>query len=383
MPFHRSKVIQIPSVPSRMLKIVEKSRESHLINRDELLYLFSLKKPAEILLLIETANNVREMLKGNQASFVINRNINFTNVCSRNCHFCEFSVPSSHPTAFLLSFNEIEEKLNETLEMNATEVCIQGGINPKVDFEYYLQILDTVRSVAPNLHIHAFSPEEIRYMVQQSQLPLTEVLTVLKREGLGSMPGTAAEILVEDIRKQICPRKLSVNEWTHIITTAHKLRIPTSATMMYGHIETPQDIVDHLITIKEIQRNTRSFTEFVPLSFIHQKTALYRKYNARPGASGLEDIKVHAIARLFFGDILPNIQASWVKLGFKLAQFMLCAGVNDLGGTIYEENISRAARGEKGEVYASPEQLATLIKECGFIPHQRDTLYSHFVEWSN
>ncbi len=376
-------MILITSVPPRLLLNLEQDEKIPLLTEKDLLYLFSLQKPKEILSLIESANKLREKLKKNQASFVINRNINFTNICTNNCRFCGFSVPPSHPKAYLLSMEQIAEKVVGAVENGCTEVCIQGGINPALEFEYYLQILDTVRSVAPKIHIHAFSPEEVRYMSHQSRLPLEKVLTELKHRGLGSMPGTAAEILVQNVRDQICPKKLSTNEWIRIITTAHKTGISTSATMMYGHIETPQDIFEHFRIIKSIQLETRGFTEFVPLPFIHPKTTLYLKQQARPGSSGLEDIKVHSIARLFFGDVLPNIQTSWVKLGFKFAQFMLCAGANDLGGTIFEENISKAARGGKGEEYAHPEYLAALIRECGLIPLQRDTLYSKFIEWKS
>ncbi|MEM3525944.1 MAG: 5-amino-6-(D-ribitylamino)uracil--L-tyrosine 4-hydroxyphenyl transferase CofH [Candidatus Jordarchaeaceae archaeon] len=364
-----------------LLDIID-GKISHILNRaidghppsvDEAELLFSCTGQ-EFLALIIVANHIRKRAVGDIVTYVVNRNINFTNVCVNSCRFCAFREDINSPKQFLLSTKEIENKTREAVEMGATEVCIQGGLHPEATIDLYLQILKAVRRISPDIHIHAFSPMEIHHAAKMEGLSTREVLKILKEAGLDSMPGTAAEILVDKIREIICPNKISVEEWIKIIEEAHNLGIPTSSTMMYGHIESSRDKAVHMDILRKIQRRTKGFTEFVPLSFVHQHTELYKKFSSRPGATGMEDVKVYAISRLMFDGLINNIQVSWVKLGTKFAQFLLNAGANDFGGTLFEENISRIAGSASGE-YLSPERIIALIKDCGRIPVQRTTLY--------
>jgi FO synthase subunit 2 len=361
------------SIDGEISHILNRAIDGHPPSLEEAELLFGCTGQ-EFLALILVANQVRKRAVGDIVTYVINRNINFTNVCINSCRFCAFREDKDSPKQFLLSTQEIENKTREAVKMKATEVCIQGGLHPEADLDLYLQILKSVRRVSPDIHIHAFSPMEIQHAATREGLSTSEVLKILKEAGLDSMPGTAAEILVDKIREVICPTKISVREWIKIIEEAHTLGIPTSSTMMYGHIENNRDKAVHMDILRNIQKKTRGFTEFVPLSFIHQHTELYKKFSSRPGATGMEDVKVYAISRLMFDRLINNIQVSWVKLGTKFAQFLLNAGANDFGGTLFEENISRIAGSPSGE-YLSPESIIALIKDCGRIPVQRTTLY--------
>ncbi|MFX0065184.1 MAG: 5-amino-6-(D-ribitylamino)uracil--L-tyrosine 4-hydroxyphenyl transferase CofH [Candidatus Hermodarchaeota archaeon] len=345
------------------------------ITRDLALGLLNLQNSKEIFQLVEKADIIRKKQVGDIVTFVRNRNINFTNICVNKCHFCNYQVSQNSPDAYILSSDQIHSKAQEALNNGCTELCIQGGINDSITFEYYLEILETIRNLDSRIHIHAFSPEEILHASRQGQLSIKEVLTQFKRTGLNSMPGTAAEILDDGIRKRICSRKLKKSQWVEIIEQAHKLGIPTSATMMYGHVESNEDILTHLHCIRSIQKRTYGFTEFVLLPFIHFNTRLFREYGSRPGSSALEDLKVHALSRLYLGDVIKNIQASTVKLGLKFAQLMLVAGCNDLGGTLYEENISRSAGARTAEFF-SAKQLIETIKAVKRIPRERNTTYT-------
>jgi FO synthase subunit 2 len=255
----------------------------------------------------------------------------------------------------------------------ATEVCIQGGIHPELDIEYYVNICKNIKKVLPDIHIHAFSPMEIYHVAEKSGLGIEESLRFLKENGLDSMPGTAAEILDDKIRAKICPKKIDTETWCRIIKIAHKLNIPTTATIMYGHIDTIESRVGHIFKIKNIQDETHGFTEFIPLSFIHYNTILFKQGYARSGATGIDDIKMHAISRIILKNF-RNIQASWVKLGLKLAQFCLNAGANDLGGTLMGEQISRCA-GAYGPSEIDVKEIHRLIRDLGRHPAQRSTDY--------
>jgi len=259
------------------------------------------------------------------------------------------------------------------VEFGATEVCIQGGLHPEFGLEDYLAILRAVRSVSQSIHIHAFSPAELDHIARQEGLSIEEVIKALREVGLNSVPGTAAEILVDRVRAIICPKKLSTGEWTDIIKACHRLGLPTTATMMYGHVETARERAQHLALIRDIQRETGGFTEFVPLAFLPSNTPLKREGIVRSSPSVVDNLRVHAAARLMLAGWIDNIQASWVKLGPRLAQLMLNAGANDLSGTLMEENISRAAGG-RGQAML-PEQLEGLILEIGRVPRQRSTTY--------
>lgn len=313
------------------------------------------------------ADELRRKAAGDVVTYVINRNINFSDICINRCRFCSFRSRRN----FTLSLDEIKRKVEEAVNYGCTEVCIQGGLIPKADVNFYVSILEAVREVSDTIHIHAFSPMEVFHAARNSGLSVEKVLERLKDAGLDSMPGTAAEILVDSIREIICPEKLTTQQWVEVITAAHEAGIPTTATMMYGHIESWEDRIRHINLIKEIQQETGGFTEFIPLPFLRKNNELGK---IAKGSSGFEDLLVIALARIILYPEIRNIQASWVKLGAKLAQTALYTGANDLGGTLMEENISKAAGATSGE-FMPVEELRELIEVAGRVPKQRDTLY--------
>jgi FO synthase subunit 2 len=318
--------------------------------------------------LFSLADKLRKKAVGDEVTYVINRNINFTNMCIGTCKFCAFKKQDG----FVMSIQEILEKTKAAVEINATEVCIQGGLLPDWDISNYCEILECIKNEFPQLHIHAFSPMEVFHAAGNSNLSIKETLSCLKKSGLGSMPGTAAEILADRVREEICPDKLTTHEWINVVRTAHRTGIPTTATIMYGHIETLRERIEHILTIRELQKKTGGFTEFVPLPFM--------PLNNRLGAGkqvshGIEDLKLHALARVLLYPHIRNIQASWVKLGKKLAQSALDCGANDLGGTLMEEKISKSAGATSGE-YMAPSEFEFLIRGINRVPQQRDTLYN-------
>lgn len=350
-------------------EILERALAGKRLGRNHALALLEMQ-PEEVLRAGVVADRVREIKAGRFASYVVNRNINFTNICINSCGFCAFR--SSLSNGYRLSVAEIAKKAREAEALGATEVCIQGGLHPELELEDYAEILRAVKQNT-SLHIHAFSPMEILYASEKSGLGIRETLRYLKESGLDSIPGTAAEILVDELREELCPEKLSTQEWIRVITTAHELGIPSTATMLYGHMEEAEHIVEHLSIIRKIQDKTSGFTEFVPLSFIHAKTRIFRQGKSRAGATGFEDLRVYITSRLFL-DNFRNLQSSWVKLGKKLAQVMLRVGANDLGGTLMEESISRSAGAEYEML--SVAEIERLIRDAGLIPVQRDTLYN-------
>jgi len=329
----------------------------------------------EFIALQNIADTICLEKKKNIVTFVINRNINFTNICFKLCKFCCFSIPDKNK-GFLLTLEEIKEKVMEAKNNKCSEVCIQGGINPDLTFDFYLDILKIVKDVDRRIHTHAFSPQEIFYMSQLSGDTIENTLKELQKAGLDSIPGTAAEILVEKIRKIICPNKVSVSQWREIVTTAHNLGIPTTSTIMYGHIEDLKDRIAHLEILRNIQRETRGFTEFVPLPFIKENSILLQqeKFPIKH-TYGMADLKLFCVARLFLNNYIDNIQTSWVKLGPNFAQISLNYGVNDFSGTIMEENISKSAGANYGE-YLSSNEIISIIKSAGKQPAQRDTVYN-------
>ncbi len=322
------------------------------------------KNPA---FLFSLADQLRKKAAGETVTYVINRNINFTNRCIGTCRFCAFRKADG----YLLSIPEILEKTRAAVNINATEICIQGGLLPDWDVFKYCEILEKIKEEFPHLHIHAFSPMEVFHAAQNSNMSVKDVLSSLKKSGLGSMPGTAAEILVDRVRERICPDKLTTHEWIEVVKTAHKSGIPTTATIMYGHIENLKERIEHLTTIREIQKRTGGFTEFVPLPFMQYNNLLG---DGRVVSRGNDDLKFHALARIFLYLHVKNIQVSWVKLGKKVAQSALNCGANDLGGTLMEENISKSAGAQNGE-YMAPQEFESLIREINRMPQQRDTLY--------
>ena len=329
---------------------------------------------ADLHALIRAADVARRDDNGDDVSFVINRNINFTNVCYVGCSFCGFSRHADDADAYDRTMEQILEKCRDAVARGASEVCIQGGIDPKKTHDHYRLILDTIKAEFPQLHIHAFSPEEIDFGQKKSGMPLREYLLWLKDGGLGTIPGTAAEILDDSVRDVLSPRKLMTARWVEIVSAAHSVGLRSSATIMYGHIEKPEHVAAHMNLLRGLQKETGGFTEFVPLGFIHEKNVLGNVGFSRPGPSAADDLRLIAVARLFLRPWIRNVQMSWVKMGPKLAQLSLTAGANDFGGTLMEESISRESGADYGE-NLPPETLRRLIREMGRTPIERSTTY--------
>jgi FO synthase subunit 2 len=327
--------------------------------------------------LVLVADELRGRQAGDVVTFVVNRNINFTNVCIKHCTFCAFSRDHREEEGYFLPVEEVIRRAGEARALGATEVCIQAGLPPKLPGRYYIDLCRAIHDALPDLHIHAFSPEEVLYGVTRSGMPVAEYLAELKAAGLGTLPGTSAEILDDTVRDVISRGRITTAQWLEIITTAHRLGIRTTSTMMYGHLETPAHWVRHMALLRDVQKDTGGFTEFVPLSLIHQEAPMYRRGlvpGVRPGATGAEVVRVHALARLMLGPTMRNIQCSWVKEGPKLAQVLLAAGANDLGGTLINESISTSAGAGYGQL-VPPRELRRLVRDLGRIPAQRTTTY--------
>ena len=329
----------------------------------------------DLLGLLVAADAMRRELAGNLVTYVVNRNINFTNICFVGCKFCAFSRGPREADTYFLELDQVAGKAAEAWELGATEVCIQGGLPHGLPPTYYRDILRAVKKAVPGMHIHAFSPMEIVYGVELTGMPLDEYLQMLRENGLGTLPGTAAEILDDDVRHILSRNKLSTEQWKQVIRTAHRCGIRSTSTLMYGHVETTAHWVNQLLLFRQIQQETGGFTEFVPLGFVHQNTLLYHQGIARPGPTLAEHLKIHALSRVLLAGSINNIQVSWVKLNKKLSQLCLHAGANDYGGTLMEENISREAGATAGQ-YTSPEQFQLLILEAGRIPAERNTTYT-------
>jgi 7,8-didemethyl-8-hydroxy-5-deazariboflavin synthase CofH subunit len=324
--------------------------------------------------MISVADALRRDAVGDAITYVVNRNINFTNVCFVGCSFCGFGKGPNAPDAYSLSTEDVVRKAREAWERGATEVCIQGGLPRDLDGFFYRDLLRAIKRAIPEMHVHAFSPMEISYGIDKTRMPLRDYLQMLKEEGLGSIPGTAAEILDDRIRQELSPNKLPAARWVEIISTAHELGIPTTSTMMYGHVEEPADWVRHILLLRSIQKRTGGFTEFVPLGFIHENTRLYRHGRARPGARRDDHLRVHALARILLHGAINNLQVSWVKLGFEMSLACLNSGANDFSGTLMEESISKAAGATFGE-FVAPEEFRRLIRSIGRVPAERSTTY--------
>jgi FO synthase subunit 2 len=352
--------------------VLEKALGGTRLTEEDALLLMQVEGD-DVLALGAAASKMRKKAVGDNVTYILNRNINFTNICTGSCRFCAFKRSEGDDDSYFFNIKKIVEKAKEAEKTGATELCIQGGLHPDINIEYYADMLKALKDNV-DMHLHAFSPMEISYMGQKSGLGAREALKVLKEAGLNSIPGTAAEILVDSVRKEICPEKLSVEDWIKIIKEAHAQGIFTTATMLYGHVESPEEQVTHLSILRDLQDETGGFTEFIPLSFVHFNAPLYKSGNGRGGSTGIEDLKLFAVSRLFL-DNFKNIQSSWVKLGRKLSQVMLCFGANDLGGTLMEENISRSAGTDPTMV--SEKELERMIVSSGGVPIRRDTLYSH------
>lgn len=338
--------------------------------------------------LLDAANDLRARRCGDAVSFVVNRNINYSNVCAYACSFCAFSKGAARGGAegapgrdrpYDISGAELARRVSEAWERGATEVCLQGGIHPDYTGQTYLDIVDTVKRTAPDMHVHAFSPLEVSQGAHTLGISVDEFLTELMARGLGSMPGTAAEILNDDVRQILCPDKLSSKQWLHVIDSAHRLGLPTTATIMFGHVDSPAHWAEHLLALRGQQERSGGFTEFVPLPFVAAEAPLYRRGRCRPGPTFREVLLMHAVARLVLDGAINNIQASWVKLGQAGVAATLEAGVNDVGGTLMNESITRAAGAEHGQEWP-PNELQTFLEACNRPAWLRSTLYEPVPE---
>ncbi|MEM6941237.1 MAG: 5-amino-6-(D-ribitylamino)uracil--L-tyrosine 4-hydroxyphenyl transferase CofH [Pseudomonadota bacterium] len=324
-----------------------------------------------------TADYLRARANGDRVSFVVNRNINFTNICYMGCRFCGFAKRVEDAGAEWLAPEQVVARALEAWDRGGTEVCIQGGLHPKMSGSYYRELVLALKAALPDLHIHAFSPFEIWYGAVKSKMSYRAFLQDLKDCGLGSMPGTAAEILDTEVRQKLTKNKLSAAQWEEIIRTAHAVGIPTTATIMYGHVDGPAHWSAHLARLRDIQRDTGGFTELVPLSFVHTESPLYTQNpeEVRPGPTAHEVDLMHAVARIVLHGFIDNIQVSWTKLGPDRARQMLARGVNDLGGTLMNESISRAAGSGHGQEITASE-LCQIIRSAGRVPVRRNTVYN-------
>jgi FO synthase len=326
----------------------------------------------------QAANRLRAEVNGNAVSFVSNRNINYTNICYFKCKFCAFSkgkvAEGLRDKPYNLGLDEIQCRTVEARTLGATEVCLQGGIHPDYTGQHYIDICHAIKEVVPDMHIHAFSPLEVWQGAETLGVSLTEFLQRLREAGLGSLPGTAAEILHDDVRRVLCADKINTEQWLEVMETAHGLQLNTTATIMFGHIDQYEHWAHHLLAVRELQSRTGGFTEFVPLPFVAQMAPIYRRGQSRRGPTFREAILMHAIARLVLHPHISNIQASWVKMGRKGLQACLHAGANDLGGTLINESITRSAGAGHGQC-VDAKQLRELAMQAGRIPWQRTTLY--------
>jgi FO synthase len=354
-------------------RAIAKGREGEELSEDELTALFAETRPGAIEEMRVAADELRAELAGDRVTFVVNRNINFTNVCVVGCAFCGFGQGRRSPDAYEVSEEDFVARIEEAVEFGATELCMQGGIHPDLTLEEYGRWLALAKDVAPQLHLHAYSPMEIHYMCERSGHRPEEVFSYLLERGLGSTPGTAAEVLDDGVRQRISPNKLPVERWVEIIEASHRAGLRSTSTVMFGHIEEPRELARHMRVIRAVQERTGGITEFVPLSFIPFNTLLGRTHGIEE-ISMRENLKHTAAFRLALGRTIPNLQASWVKMGLEGATEALRWGVNDLGGTLMEENISRMAGSQHG-VRLEPDQLIAAARAAGREPAQRTTLY--------
>jgi len=332
---------------------------------------------SDLLAMAAAADYVRAQTVGDVVTYVINRNINFTNVCVKACGFCAFSRGHLAEEGYFLPAEEVIRRAQEAHDLGASEVCVQAGLAPGMDGWHYVNLCRALKSALPDLHIHGFSPEEVLYGSTLTGVSIRDYLLALKEAGVGSLPGTSAEVLVDEVRQQVSPGRITTNEWINLIQTAHEVGIRTTSTIMYGYIETSHHKAVHLSILRDIQKRTGGITEFVPLSFVYEEAPMFHRQRIpglRRGASGAEVMKMYAVSRLMLNNWIPNLQVSWVKEGPKLSQIALLAGANDFGGTLINESISTAAGAGYGQLM-KPSQFRSLIREMGRIPAERSTTY--------
>lgn len=355
---------------------LEKSLSGREVSRHDGEILFN-ANARELPALLRAADAVRRRRVGDAVSFVVVRNINFTNVCYMGCRFCGFARRREQEGAYWISMEEAAHRAQVAWDRGATEVCMQGGLHPDLPPSYYADLVRAVKKQVPQMHVHAFSPFEIWFGAHKRKMSVRDFLLELMDAGLGSMPGTAAEILDVDVRRQLTRNKLTTEAWVDTIKTAHRAGLRSTSTIMYGHVDGPSHWAAHIDLLRAIQKETGGFTEFVPLGFVHSESPLYVERaipGVRAGATREEHLKMHAVARLMLAGWIDNIQVSWVKLGAEMACDLLNAGVNDLGGTLMDESISRSAGAEHGEEL-TPLEMVKLIRHAGRLPVRRSTLY--------
>jgi FO synthase len=363
-------------------RAVTRAMEGRRLDAQDIVRLFS-ARDASCELVMRAANALRRQVSGDVVRYVVNRNINYTNICYFRCAFCAFSKGKKHAALrgepYDLQLPEIVRRAREAWQRGATEVCLQGGIHPDYTGATYIAIARAIREAEPGLHIHAFSPLEISQGAATLGIPVADFLLQLKEAGLDTLPGTAAEILDDEVRAELCPDKLKTGEWLAVMRAAHQVGLRTTATIMYGHMERPVHWARHLLAVRDLQEQTGGFTEFVPLPFVHMEAPMYLRGRARKGPTYREALLMHAVARLVLHPLIPNIQTSWVKMGREGAAACLNAGANDLGGTLMNESISRAAGTEHGQELG-PEAMEALIGSIGRVPQQRTTLYGEVTD---
>ena len=323
------------------------------------------------------ANELRKRRVGDTVTYVVNRNINFTNVCIKQCGFCAFSRDFREEEGYFLPTEEIVRRAKEAHHLGATEVCIQAGLPPDMEGDLYENICREIKKEIPDIHIHGFSPEEILYGATRSNISIQEFLKRMKEAGVNTLPGTSAEILDQKLRDKISPGRISVEDWETVIKSAHKIGINTTSTMMFGHVETLEDRAKHIAKLRDIQKETGGFTEFVPLNFIHTEAPMYKHElheGIKQGGSGNDVLLTHAVARIMLNNSINNIQMSWVKEGQKMSQLLLMWGANDFGGTLINESISTSAGSEYGQLL-KPKEIKRRVKEIGRVPAERNTHY--------
>ncbi|MEX0991063.1 MAG: bifunctional FO biosynthesis protein CofGH [Actinomycetota bacterium] len=369
------RTVDLPRIDRRVRRALAKAEAGRAtdISDEEAIALFE-ATGSSLEAVGEVADGLRRDAVGEAVTYVINRNINFTNVCYVGCRFCAFAQREIDPESYTLTLTEVAHRAEEAWGLGATEVCMQGGIHPDLPGTFYFDLLDTVKARVPDIHIHAFSPMEILAGSSKLGISFREFLTECRARGLGTIPGTAAEILDDDVRWALTKGKLPADTWEEVVTTAHELGIRSSSTIMYGHVDAPPHWVFHIRRLARIQARTGGFTEFVPLPFVHQNAPIYLAGRARSGPAPVENFRMHAVARILLDGSIPNIQVSWVKMGIEASQHLLNAGANDFGGTLMEETISRMAGAEWG-IALTREQIEDAIRAIDRVPQQRTTEY--------
>ncbi len=366
----------LSSVTPTIGRILDRAISGADITLEEASQLFD-AEGSDLLAITAAADYLRAQTVGDVVTYVINRNINFTNVCVKACGFCAFSRGHLAEEGYFLPAEEVIRRAQEAYELGASEVCVQAGLAPGMDGWHYVNLCRALKSALPDLHIHGFSPEEVLYGSTLTGVSIRDYLLALKEAGVGSLPGTSAEVLVDEVRQQVSPGRITTSEWINLIQTAHEVGIRTTSTIMYGYIETSHHKAVHLSILRDIQKRTGGITEFVPLSFVYEEAPMFHRQRIpglRRGASGAEVMKMYAVSRLMLNNWIPNLQVSWVKEGPKLSQIALLAGANDFGGTLINESISTAAGAGYGQLM-KPSQFRSLIREMGRIPAERSTTY--------